>query len=628
MIVCWTMKVTQNIFNIFNIISFITKFYPFFTEAQQSCSSVDTSPQDEDRGFDLSDTESLSDVENISGDTSHLQPRGIVNPNYPGFQHLAHTLDYTIKVCSDTDFTDDDLDLDETAVKTNTCDVNNINNNNNNEHDIEYKIDSVNRLDSVENIQKVFYDKPKLNIPLEFDGADLSEKQNNLVNSASEEVGAEANANADANADADVDAEVEADAEAEASSSNSSSEDFEGNLPDSEHSDPEITDPNETNEPDEPDESNNPDESNKPNENFRIASNINITLELAEEATASNEVEQKSNNNLEVTSNIPESISTADIVGNFGAELEQEIGRIVSREIEQRVEQELEEAVEKLTVANDLSPYALKYNIEPNSNEPFEKSEPVQINTIETLESLVIQQSYEPEEAKETEESLVLHPPLKAVVFQQQIEEDEGIELQDLQPKLVKEMADIKVARVCSTETLTLKMNQPFAKETINTKTADAFLSEVRDDLPDLKLDKILHATNDMLKGNYERMEVCEAKEEKPRRDSNRELEETAASTRMMVEEIEKYCKEEKTKDDMEKDEDSTVPRKKEKMDLNYVKKRRDSSQQIASLITIPRRELGGRNRDNLANRRSVPAAREKKKMNPELLGMNHYCGY
>lgn len=86
-----------------------------------------------------------------------LQRRGIVNPNYPGFQHLAHTLDYSIKASSDTDFTDDDYECEVApplpptlTAKVTVADVNCLNNNNNNnEEETEYQIDqieSVNRL--------------------------------------------------------------------------------------------------------------------------------------------------------------------------------------------------------------------------------------------------------------------------------------------------------------------------------------------------------------------------------------------------------------------------------------------------------------------------------------------------
>lgn len=490
---------------------------------------MDTSPQDEDRGFDLSDSESLSDDGNLSGDNNHIQRRGIVNPNYPGFQHLAHTLDYTIKACSDTDFTDDDLDLDQDTTKLNTCDVNNINNNNNNE-DIEYKIDSVNRLDSVENIQKVFYDKPKLNIPLEFD----PEKRNNCL-----------------------------DLTEEASGSNiGSDEDLEGNI--LQDSDPES------------------------NENLNVAENVKL--------------------------NITESVSCTDIIGDFGKEIEREFGRIVGRGIEQ----ELEEAVEKLSVASDLSPSALKYNIEPNAGEPFEKTGQILVQTVDILEPVIVKQE--------------VHSPTTPMV----LKAEEDFEPTILKQELVKEMVDIKVARVTSTEALTLKMNQPLTttaevihlKENLKTKVADAFLSEAREPIPDASVEKQLFSQKEektkINAENAEKMEIeteSIKKHDKPRRDSNREMEEQKVETKMEIEGTEKFCKEDKTKDDVEKDEDSAVPRKKEKIDINYVKKRRDSSQQIGSLITIPRRELGGRNRENLANRRSVPAAREKKRTSPEILG-------
>jgi hypothetical protein len=86
-----------------------------------------------------------------------------VNPNYPGFQYLTHE-----HHPSDTDETEEEGDTGK----------NGYNNNNNVDEDIddsdndtESKIDSVNHLDSVENFQKAFYDKPKFNIPVdaEFD---------------------------------------------------------------------------------------------------------------------------------------------------------------------------------------------------------------------------------------------------------------------------------------------------------------------------------------------------------------------------------------------------------------------------------------------------------------------------
>ncbi|XP_031763602.2 schwannomin-interacting protein 1 homolog isoform X2 [Galleria mellonella] len=98
-----------------------------------------TTPLDEERAFDHSDTDEMSEngIQTLS--------RGIVNPNYPGFQHLAHTLqDYSSNIenfyQSENDMTDDDIDVEITELSYETeCDQNstlaeykNINNNNNN----------------------------------------------------------------------------------------------------------------------------------------------------------------------------------------------------------------------------------------------------------------------------------------------------------------------------------------------------------------------------------------------------------------------------------------------------------------------------------------------------------------
>lgn len=63
--------------------------YCYFPETDRSCSSTDITPQDEDeRMFEASD----SDDSYIHDSEEHPLPRGIHNPNYPGFQHLAYTL--------------------------------------------------------------------------------------------------------------------------------------------------------------------------------------------------------------------------------------------------------------------------------------------------------------------------------------------------------------------------------------------------------------------------------------------------------------------------------------------------------------------------------------------------------
>ncbi|CAK1603018.1 unnamed protein product [Parnassius mnemosyne] len=72
---------------------------------------TDTIPVEENQVFEQSETDEMS--ENVL----HPVPRGIVNPNYPGFQHLAHTLqDYSSNIeafyQSENEMTDDDLEVD------------------------------------------------------------------------------------------------------------------------------------------------------------------------------------------------------------------------------------------------------------------------------------------------------------------------------------------------------------------------------------------------------------------------------------------------------------------------------------------------------------------------------------
>lgn len=455
-------------------------------DVHQSCSSVESTPQDEDRSFDLSDSESLSEEGNSSNGIT-IQRRGIVNPNYPGFQHLAHTLEYSIKASSDTDFTDDDFDCESYNVKLD-IEANNINNNNNEETEYQIDhIDSVNRLDSVENIQKVFYDKPV-----------LIASENLIGNNCDSEEGGSSTSN------------------------QGSDDDFETTLPQ------------------------------------------NISLNIPPEANAKTTVR--------------ESISCSNIIGDFGKEVEQEFGRISLETkdffaIDKAVEQELEEAFEKLSVSNDLTPTATKYNIEPNTQEPFDKSKAKIADIPEILEdSSVVQQ---------------------------------------------ETMAAISIAHRNQTEMLGLKLKcEPAPEETVfKIKLKDAFLSGMHDNVPDLE--KKYFDSN----SNCESMDVEEAPAtNNQRRDSNRLAEKQKTTKETKLEEVEKFCKEDKTKDDKEKDDDSAVPRKKEKMEINYVKKRRDYNQQIGSLITFPRRELNGRNRDAL-NRRSLPLCRDKKKTSPEILG-------
>lgn len=110
------------------------------TDGNQSSgtSSSDVSPE-------VEDYRSLSQSSDTDSEDRHppTSRRGIVNPNYPGFQHFASQL-------HSSDSEDD------------TCSLNNNNINNNISGEDEVS-GSVNQLDTG-SVQKTFYDKSKLNI--------------------------------------------------------------------------------------------------------------------------------------------------------------------------------------------------------------------------------------------------------------------------------------------------------------------------------------------------------------------------------------------------------------------------------------------------------------------------------
>ncbi|KAJ8977714.1 hypothetical protein NQ317_007262 [Molorchus minor] len=387
-----------------------------YEEAHQSCSSVDTSPQDEDRGFDVSDSES-SDEGNLSNGAT-LQRRGIVNPNYPGFQHLAHTLDYSIKASSDTDFTDDDLECESLAAKLQS-EANVTNNNNNNAEDTDYQIDSkkaIPRLDTHENI-----------------------------------------------------------------------------------------------------------------------------------------------------------------VGDLSKEIEVELGRVTLDaqdifedpyklpNVEKAVVQELEEAAEKLQVIKDLQPSAIKYNIEPNIEQPFNKLSP----TTPKSEHVVLEDS---KVIKNSDTMILLH-------------QNSPLYLKEVPSKITLDLAD--------------------TNDKMKSKVTDAFLSSAHEDIALSPLKEEKHF-DESLKVDKNQIKIDDS--DLSRRDTNRELQEIEdqlnkikAQTKL-TEDLEIYCKEDITKAYREKDEDSAVLRKKERVEY----------------------EMGARSRDPL-NRRSVPMTRDRKKMSSEALGFDVY---
>ncbi|XP_076245236.1 schwannomin interacting protein 1 isoform X2 [Calliopsis andreniformis] len=81
--------------------------------------------------------------------------RGIVNPNYPGFQHLAPSL------LSDTDLTEDEHESCPDYTTVNEIDPRPVENDNEYNNNIE---DSINHLCGQNNDRKIFYEKPKFNI--------------------------------------------------------------------------------------------------------------------------------------------------------------------------------------------------------------------------------------------------------------------------------------------------------------------------------------------------------------------------------------------------------------------------------------------------------------------------------
>ncbi|KAK9306448.1 hypothetical protein QLX08_002946 [Tetragonisca angustula] len=84
--------------------------------------------------------------------------RGIVNPNYPGFQHLAPSL------LSDTDLTEDEHESCPDYIRLNDIDArptDSAENDNECNNNVE---DSINHLCGQRNERKIFYEKPKFNI--------------------------------------------------------------------------------------------------------------------------------------------------------------------------------------------------------------------------------------------------------------------------------------------------------------------------------------------------------------------------------------------------------------------------------------------------------------------------------
>ncbi|KAL3280658.1 hypothetical protein HHI36_003894 [Cryptolaemus montrouzieri] len=526
-----------------------------YEEAHQSGSSTDATPQDEDRGFDISDTESLSDDGNLNRrrrQKTVLQRRGIVNPNYPGFQHFAHTLDFTIKVSSDTDFTDDDYECEVVSSENRTQfiekddEYNNINNNNVEETDDRQvdKIDSVNRLDSVENIQKVFYDKPVLNLDCE----NLNQNFSDLESSSN-------------------------------NSNQVSDEDITEKLPFQ-----------------------------------KIEVKLNIRAEEVSYKTknsAEEELETKYSEDIHVAPQDFPEIPAENIVGDFGKEVEDEFGRIAHQNSinvenlkfdfqvhfepswERAVVQEIEEAIEKLTELLDFEPTAYKYEFEPNDEQPFSKSPSTQE---EKLNVAVVAETSE--DTSELPAELLDFEP---IAQQFKLQETLAESLQRLSPCRETCPVILQDSQIVHSD-MAPTLDNKLTIQNFDTNQAE-FKTESND----------IAGTKTRIR-NFEKMEV-ESEINELKRDSNRQLEEIECQIKKMKsdttlspkseKEVEKFCKEDMTKDLKEKDED-TVKRESD----HVVRRRRDYNQQFGSLIQFPRKDSS----KIAANRRSVPAAKEKKK--------------
>lgn len=277
-----------------------------------------------------------------------------------------------------------------------------------------------------------------------------------------------------------------------------------------------------------------------------------------------------------------------NIVGDFSKEVQDELGKVTLYQttdhtgsspelpkLAKAVVRELEEAVEKLKVMKDLQPPVTKYNIEPNIENHFTKLSPSKQLTLHTI------------------------------------------------------LNDSEVVKNSESE---MKETQIHA-DPIKTKIQDAFLSDAKENLmPSYSQENIVEPEI--------KMEVDDAfkKQELVRKDSNRELLQDEHQTKKIKlkalptsEDAEKFCKENVTKEYKEKEEDSVIPRKKEKVELAPIRKRRDYNQQFGSWITVPRREMGARNRDPM-NRRSVPMTKDKKKSNHDALGKQYdvllFCNF
>ncbi|XP_030760137.1 uncharacterized protein LOC115885376 [Sitophilus oryzae] len=581
-------------------------------DAHQSCSSsVSASPQDEDRTFDPSDSGDSSDEGNDYSrtpiDIRPEKPKSFVNPNYPGFQHLAHTLDFD----------------DET--------LNNANNNNNEEFQPGDKFDSVNRLDSVENIQKVFHDKS-----LDIEVADtrptapeVDRESPNGSCSTNCDSGSECGANSD-------------------DSGETVNEDFNIRLEEKKVFDSVVQSVVNVEIRDEPDKKVNKECDSVIGET--TADNVGDVVKSDDE----NSVDVGGNANAKV-----DSAFICSVVGDFRKEVEDEIGRMCKTEcLKDSYKTDIQEAVEKLQVIPNFKPELASCNIEANINEktnqnisPCIKHSQVLDDTrlIKSSNQMCTDETDMKDEAKLTDRNTKTESKKEL----QKMDVDHVIQTSTVSPKLFpisqsNQNLNLRERGTIKNIPSFLPLNQAKVKEAlsilspIENKMADATLSSCRESISKIVVEKPTQAKPASVSSirkadvdadcrsenaNCKLMEVDNGskKVDLGRRDSNRELEEIEIQIKKIKSDTLCHMDEEvklrleANENHMKEDDNVSVVRRNPVKMNPYIKKRRDYNQQFGSLITFPKKEVI--KRDPL-NRRSVPMAKERKKTtNSESLG-------
>ncbi|XP_017787673.1 PREDICTED: uncharacterized protein LOC108570339 isoform X4 [Habropoda laboriosa] len=131
--------------------------------------------------------------------------RGIINPNYPGFQHLASSL------LSDTDLTEDEHESCSDYTRLNDIDATPAENDNEFNNNVE---DSINHLCGQRNDRKIFYEKPKFNIQAEdivVEHIDLIREAKELPHQARSKIGNRQTVTSNGSADDDSESNTDTD---------------------------------------------------------------------------------------------------------------------------------------------------------------------------------------------------------------------------------------------------------------------------------------------------------------------------------------------------------------------------------------------------------------------------------